>query len=106
MCKKNHTVIDINVPAHKRGKLLWGAMPLPINATLLGTIRRAEDQGEEALILMPTGVTVGGNAGTIKPLPPLTLICLRCNHTWPLRGYNLPHNCPVCNSPYWDRPRK
>lgn len=96
---------EIDSAALKRAKLLWGAMPLPLNSTLLGTIRRAEDQGEEALILMPTGITVGGNAGVIKPLPPFVLTCYRCNYTWPLRGAKLPHNCPGCNSPYWDRPR-
>ncbi|MBU6392531.1 MAG: hypothetical protein KGQ83_09865 [Planctomycetes bacterium] len=98
--------IDTSPAGIKRGKMLWGAMPLPAGSQLLGSVRRAEDQGEEALILMPIGITVGGNAGVIKPLPPLTLSCLRCDYTWPLRGTSLPHNCPSCNSPYWDKSRR
>ena len=98
--------IDTAPSALKRGKMLWGTTPLPQSSILLGTVRRGEDAGEEALILMPTGVTVGGNAGDLKPLPPLTLACLRCGYSWSLRGSSMPKKCPSCLSPYWDRPRR
>lgn len=98
-------LIDTSTAGVRRGKLLWGVMPLPQNSQLLGTVRRGEDQGTEALILMPTGVTVGGNAGVVHALP-IMLHCHRCSHSWIQRGLAPPRNCPDCNSPYWDRPRR
>lgn len=36
-----------------------------------------------------------------------TLFCFRCYHTWKKRiKSRLTKNCPQCNSPYWNRPRK
>ncbi len=35
-----------------------------------------------------------------------TLFCFRCYHTWKKRKSENPNNCPKCNSPYWNRPRK
>ena len=100
-------VIDTSVAGIKRGKMLWGSMPLPVNSQLLGTIRRAGDQGEEALLLsLATGITVAGNAGVIRTLPPTVFTCLRCGHSWTPRSDQLPRNCPMCNSPYWNRPRR
>lgn len=96
----------IDLTTKKRAKMLWGPSPLPAHSILLGTIRREDGAGEEALLLLPTGTTVGGNAGVIRPLPPLTLTCLRCGHDWGLRGAEMPRICPACKSPYWDRPRK
>ncbi len=32
--------------------------------------------------------------------------CFRCYHDWKRRKAELPKNCPKCNSPYWNRPRK
>jgi len=37
----------------------------------------------------------------------LTLVCLRCGHSWLRRSLaKLPGTCPRCCSPYWNRPRK
>jgi len=37
----------------------------------------------------------------------ITLVCLRCNHSWLRRCLaKLPGTCPRCCSPYWNRPRK
>lgn len=96
---------DLSPTAKKRGKMLWGGGPLPQGSLLLGTIRRGEDQGEEALILLPTGVTVGGNEGVVRFLR-LELFCLRCEHHWGIRGAELPRICPRCKTAYWDRPKR
>lgn len=34
------------------------------------------------------------------------LHCLRCGKTWIPRKETLPKNCPECNSPYWNKPRR
>lgn len=34
------------------------------------------------------------------------LKCLRCSHEWLPRSTDLPKNCPVCKSPYWNKPRR
>ena len=34
------------------------------------------------------------------------LSCIRCNHSWRMRGKNSPKYCPRCKSPYWNKPRK
>jgi len=48
-------------------KLFWGNGPLPKGANALGVIRRGPwDKG--ALILMPTGIYVQGNAGSLRSL--------------------------------------
>ncbi len=31
--------------------------------------------------------------------------CLRCGYKWFPRSIKKPHNCPKCNSPYWDKKR-
>ena len=37
----------------------------------------------------------------------LTLVCLRCGHSWLRRSLaKTPGTCPRCCSPYWNRPRK
>jgi len=37
----------------------------------------------------------------------LTLVCLRCGHSWLRRCLaKIPGTCPLCCSPYWNRPRK
>src|SRR5450755_4537429 len=37
----------------------------------------------------------------------LTLVCLRCGHSWLRRSLaKVPGTCPQCCSPYWNRPRK
>lgn len=37
----------------------------------------------------------------------LTLVCLRCGHSWLRRSLaKIPGTCPRCCSPYWNRPRK
>ncbi len=32
--------------------------------------------------------------------------CERCEHIWLPRGEGKPVVCPLCGSPYWDRPRR
>ncbi len=51
-----------------KGKLYWGAMPLPKNAEMVGTVTR-DNSETGALIKMPTGKLVQGNAGVIRSLP-------------------------------------
>ncbi len=51
----------------KTGRKYWGAMPLPPGAELLGAVSRDSQTG--ALIKMPTGLQVQGNAGVIRTLP-------------------------------------
>lgn len=37
----------------------------------------------------------------------LTLVCLRCGHSWLRRCLaKIPGTCPLCCSPYWNRSRK
>jgi len=37
----------------------------------------------------------------------LTLVCLRCGHSWLRRSLaKIPGTCPRCCSPYWNYPRK
>ncbi len=100
---------DTSTRGIQRGKMLWGAGELPSGATLLGTVRREERLGAEALILLPTGVTVGGKWGSSSPLyeagAATGLTCLRCGYTWRPRASTLPRKCPRCNSPYWNRQR-
>jgi|ERR1039458_3014582 hypothetical protein len=37
----------------------------------------------------------------------LTLVCLRCGHSWLRRSLaKIPGTCPRCCSPYWNRLRK
>ncbi len=48
-----------------RGRLYWGAMPLPHEGEIIGTVtRRTGEAG--ALIKMPGGVLVQGNAGAVR----------------------------------------
>jgi predicted Zn-ribbon and HTH transcriptional regulator len=32
--------------------------------------------------------------------------CLRCGHKWIQRVETKPVRCPVCKSPYWDKPKQ
>ncbi len=34
------------------------------------------------------------------------LTCKRCGHAWIPQQLVAPKNCPKCNSPYWDKPKK
>jgi hypothetical protein len=48
--------------------LYWSGMPVPQGAAVVGTVRRGRfDAG--ALFLLPTGLYVQGNAGSIRTLP-------------------------------------
>lgn len=52
----------------QRGRMYWGPGPLPHGATLAGAVTRGNgDAG--ALLRMPTGRNVQGNAGAIRSLP-------------------------------------
>ena len=48
------------------------------------------------------------HAYILAPMEPaLTLVCLRCGHSWLRRCLaKIPGTCPRCCSPYWNRPRK
>ena len=35
-----------------------------------------------------------------------TLFCFRCYHIWNKRKQPPPKTCPLCRSPYWNKPRK
>lgn len=51
-----------------KGRLYWGAMTLPQGSELIGTVTR--ETGETgALIKLPTGIYVQGNAGALRSLP-------------------------------------
>lgn len=53
-------------------RLYWGTGPLPDGARVIGTVtRKPSDVG--ALLVMPTGALVQGNAGVLRPLPPAVL---------------------------------
>ena len=57
--------------------------------------------GGKAIDVISTNPYYKGKAGTIK-LP--ILKCLRCRHEWiPITMY--PKYCPICNSPYWNKPK-
>jgi hypothetical protein len=56
-------------PDVKLGRMLWGPGPLPQGAALLGTVTRPNLEGG-ALLRMPTGRLVQGNAGSLRTLPP------------------------------------
>jgi len=32
--------------------------------------------------------------------------CKRCKHEWTRRHRRLPQVCPLCKSPYWNKPRQ
>jgi len=70
----------------KKGKSLWGRMPLPAFGTIIGTVM---DRGvEQALIWMPTGYWSGGG-GALSRLDPHAaqrgwLRAIRDNHGWDL----------------------
>jgi len=51
----------------KAGRLLWGNMPLPHDSLLVGTVTRPTGE-TGALILMPTGRYMQGNAGALRPV--------------------------------------
>ena len=104
--KEKKMIMDITPDGCRRGALIWGNMPLPAGVVLLGVIRLNEKGGEEALLLMNTGSTIVGIAGVLRLLPPIKPTCLRCGHTWFLRGCRYPHSCPSCHSPYWASPKK
>jgi uncharacterized CHY-type Zn-finger protein len=57
--------------------------------------------GGKTIDLISTNPHYKGKADTIK-LP--ILKCLRCRHEWiPITMY--PKYCPICNSPYWNKPK-
>ena len=60
--------IRISIRTTAPWALYWGPGPLPAGATAHGTVTRGEaDTG--ALIRMPNGIYVQGNAGAIRSLP-------------------------------------
>lgn len=60
--------MTIVVDASPLGRALWGAMPLPQGADYVGTVvRDGYDTG--ALLLLPSGIYVQGNAGSVRTLP-------------------------------------
>lgn len=60
--------MKIKVRTKAAPHLYWGPGPLPAGAEFLGTVTRDEiDTG--ALIRMPNGIFVQGNAGAIRSLP-------------------------------------
>ena len=50
-------------------QLLWGPGPLPVGATILGTVRHPRDRALGVLIRMATGIKVHGSAGVIRSIP-------------------------------------
>ena len=55
----------MQIDSNGKWKLYWGASPLPEGAKAIGTVSR-ETGDHGALILMPTGVYVQGNAGSVR----------------------------------------
>lgn len=55
-------------PSRVRGLVYWGPGPLPQGATLLGAVT-SPDGKSGALLKMPTGILMRGNAGAIASLP-------------------------------------
>jgi len=53
----------------KLGRMYWGPGPLPQGAELLGTVTRPNMEAG-ALLRMPTGRLVQGNAGCLRTVPP------------------------------------
>ncbi|MBT9137029.1 MAG: hypothetical protein DDT34_02115 [Firmicutes bacterium] len=54
----------------KLGTMYWGPGPLPQGATLVGVVTRLDGTTTGALIQMPTGNLMQGNAGCLTSLPP------------------------------------
>ena len=50
-------------------RLYWGPGPLPERSKALGTIRFEGTGRAGALVRMPTGIYVQGNAGSVRSLP-------------------------------------
>lgn len=50
------------------GRSLWGFMPLPSGAEIIGTITRPGETWGGALIRMASGQLVQGNAGAVRTL--------------------------------------
>jgi hypothetical protein len=61
-------MVRITVSPNGNWRLYWGPGPLPAGAEALGTVWRDGYTG--ALLRMPTGVYVMGNAGSLRSLPP------------------------------------
>ena len=60
--------------------MYWGLGPIPIGSTVLGIVDRGHmDIG--VLLLMPTGILVQGNAGSIRSLPQ-SQVKAAINHTY------------------------
>lgn len=58
--------------------------------------------------LLSPGLAIYSHAYILGSMEPaLTLLCLRCGHSWLRRCLTkIPGTCPRCCSPYWNRPRK
>lgn len=59
----------ITIATNGNWKLFWGAMPLPVGADAIGTVKRENDLTGGALIRLANGRYVQGNAGGIRTLP-------------------------------------
>ncbi|HNT33142.1 MAG TPA: hypothetical protein PKN49_12105 [Candidatus Aminicenantes bacterium] len=71
-------------------RLYWPG-PLPQGAAAIGTVNRGNGE-EGALILMPTGVYVQGNAGALRSLPQREI---RAALDLPARGGNVSAYLPA-----------
>lgn len=68
-----------------------------------------EPNGGTAMTMMKEGKTQTTVGMPIYPSPEprLTLVCLRCDHSWLRRSLaKIPGTCPRCCSPYWNRTRQ
>jgi len=68
-----------------------------------------EPNGRTAMTMMKEGKTQTTVGMPIYPSKEtgLTLVCLRCDHSWLRRSLaKIPGTCPRCCSPYWNRTRQ
>ncbi|MBT9168973.1 MAG: hypothetical protein DDT19_02325 [Syntrophomonadaceae bacterium] len=70
MKNKHITTRGITTKDIAKGRMYWGAGALPQGAELVGTVTRRGGRETGALIKMPTGILVQGNAGCLRSLPP------------------------------------
>jgi len=55
----------------------------------------------------PLGHAISEALAHIRKLEGMrSLRCKRCGHEWTPRSEKPPRNCPGCNSPYWDIPKR
>lgn len=51
------------------GKLYWGAMPLPRNSALIGSVKRSDGREGACIHFLNSGVMAQGNAGVVTAIP-------------------------------------